>query len=779
MRKHKAHTFLNLMSLSVGLASFIFIFIYIKGELSYDKFHEDSDRVHRVVIDLLESDGKVLPDATTPPALAYALKNDLPEVEATVRLFPNWGNKFLIGATEDKKFYEEGMIRTDSTFFEVFSFPFLHGDPSNALDAPDKMVITRSAALKYFNKENAIGETLTIYGQENQVKRISGVIEDVPINSHFKFDFLSRLDFGNIDQNWGFWNFYTYVKLGKGSGLEEFQSKLAPFYKTARPEQERYAPIYAQRLTDIHLTSNLKWELEANGSKDNIYIFGALALFVLLISCINYLNLTVADSLRRLKEVGVRKVFGAHKKSLISQFLIEALVTVLIAVIAGGILAEVLFKNLGDVLGREVSILQIENLKVFAGIAFIGLLFGIMAGLYPALHMSSFKVSNAVKGVVGSQGRSAKGLRKTLLVVQFAISTFMIVGTLVVFKQLKHVQNIDLGFSSEQVLVIENAQVTGNQKTFKSELAKLPNVSGVGASSGIVGGLNWTTTLGYPDGVLLNFVITEPEFIDVMDFEFVAGRNFSREFATDASGTNIIVNEQGLKELGLTLEDVGKSVPMSIQNDTIQNGVILGVVKDFHFANFKSEIKPFGFYFRDRTEGNLGVKFSTTNLTETLAQIESVWYEVANGAPFEHYFLDENFATLNAQESKLSSILLYLTALAVFIAFMGMFAMANMTIKDRLKEIAIRKVLGASVSGVSKMITQRFLILVLLANAIAIPLAYYMMQQWLEGFAYRTNIGFMMFVLALASTLGVAWITVGYQSMRAAIINPIKNLRQD
>lgn len=779
MRKHKVNSLMNMLSLSVGMACFVFIFIYIKGELSYDRFHDDADLVHRVVIDLVESDGEILPDATTPPALAPALQANFGEIEKSVRIFPSWGNKFLMGVNEEQKFYEESVIRADANFFDVFSFPFIYGDPATSLSNPGQLVVTRSTALKYFNRIDVIGEVLTIFSMDNAKWTITGVIEDVPYNSHFKFDFLSSLTFENIDENWGWWNYYTYVKLIDGVDAEQFESKLPEFYKTSRPGQDNYAPIYTQAIADIHLNSNLKWELEANGNMSNIYIFGALGVFVLLISCMNFLNLTVANSIKRLKEVGLRKVFGAQRTSLISQFLVEALLIVFLSLAIGSLLAELLFKNLGNTLGYEVSIFNIQNLPALGIIGLGGILIGLVAGLYPAIHLSSFQVSNAVKGIVSKTGKSALGLRQTLLVIQFAISAIMIIGTLVVFKQLKHIQNVDLGFESEQVIVIENARGVANQLVFRAELEKLSNVSGTGASSGVLGGLNSTTTLGYPDGVLMNYSAVDPEYMETMDFEFVAGRNFSRDITTDAQGMNFIVNVEGLKGLGLTMEDIGKPRPMYSENDTIRNGTVLGVVKDFRFTDFKSEIKPFGFFFREGAQSVVNVKLSTADVSQTIYEIEQVWNAVSNGAPFEYFFLDAQFAQLNDQEEKLSSILVYLTFLAIFIAFIGMFAIANMTIKDKLKEIAIRKVLGASINGVSAMITKKFILLVLLANVIAAPIAYFLMQSWLESFVSRTSVSAIVFVVVIASTLAIAWLTVGFQSIRAAMSNPVNSLRQD
>ena len=771
---------LNVLSLGVGIACFIFIFVYLKGELSYDKFHDDADRIYRVAIDFVDSNQRRLPDATTPPALAPALKRDFPEVGSSARIFPNWGHKFLLGTSGDKKFYEEGLIRTDSTFFDIFSFPMIYGNAEKALDYPDQMVITRKAARKYFGKENVVGETIIIYGNPDKTYRISGVLEDVPVYSHFKFDFLIRIPFEGLEQNWGQYNYYTYMKLLPGADIEKLEPRLQPFFEGYQPERKYHNIIYSQPLTDIHLKSNLKWELETNGDINNVYVFVLLAIFILVISCINYLNLTIAESFKRFKEVGVRKVFGAHKKSLIGQFMVENLLVISISMILGSILSELFFKNLDGILQQEISLLDPENLGIFLGICLVVLAVGTVAGLFPAMHLSSFKAALAVKGIFNHSGSSGSSLRRGLLIVQFAISAFMIFGTIVVYKQLQHVKNADKGFKPEQVLVIGNMTSVQKQEALKVELLKIAGISGASLSNGIIGGLNWTRGLGYPDAFTMNLLDIDPEFIETMGLEFVAGRNFSRERPTDAQGLTIVVNETGLRELGMTYEDVGKSMPMDTDNDSILlDGKVIGVVKDFHFTDFKKEIKPFAFFYREHPMNYLSLRVSTVNLSKTLTEIERVWSDVANGIPLEYSFLDQTFADLHAREQKLSRILSYLTFLAIFIAFMGMFAIANMTVKDRIREIAIRKILGASVSGISNMITKKFLLLVLIANIIACPAAYLVMQRWLEGFVYRTSLGLTLFLVAIGSTLLVTWTTVGIHAFRAAFSNPIQNLRQE
>lgn len=779
---HKGNTLMHMLSLGLGIACFLFIAIYLRGELSYDRFHANADRIYRVAIDFVDSQQRRIPDATTPPALAPALVRDFPEVEAAVRLFPNWGTKFLLGTSREEKFFEEGMMRTDSTFFKVFSFPVLFGNPDHALDRNDQIVLSRQAAVKYFGKTDAVGETLTHFASDTTiVYQVSAVLEDIPVHSHFHFDFLTRIPFNDLEQNWGWYNYYTYMKLVPGADIASLGPKLQPFFEGYQDEQENNNIIYTQALTDIHLKSNLKWELESNGDISNIYILGVLAIFVLIISCLNYLNLKVAESARKLKEVGVRKVFGADKRSLIGQFLVETfLISVLALLLAIGF-TEFLFNQTGDILGREISLWTPENLPVLLVGSLVVILVGIIAGLYPAIHLSSFKAVLAVKGLFNGSGKSVFGLRRALLVAQFAISTFMIFCSITVFEQFQHVQRVDKGFSPEQVLVIENTGNLPNQKSLKEELLKITDVSEAGLSNGVIGGINWSTSLGYPDAFTMNYLVVDPGFMETMGLKLRAGRNFSEERETDKTGVNIIVNETGLQQLGLSYEDIGKSLPMFEQQDSADagRGTIVGVVEDFHFTDFKTEIKPFAFFYRDRPQDFLNLKLSTADLPRTLQKIEGVWSQFLGEAPLEYFFLDQSFAELFEKEKRLSQILGFLTILAIFIAVMGMFAIANMTIKDRVKEIAIRKVLGASVSGVTFLITRHFLGLVLLASLIAVPLAYLAMQKWLQGFAYRTSPGVLLFLITICSTLLIAWITVGFQSYRAAVRNPVNSLKQD
>lgn len=781
MRKHRLSSLVHVLSLGVGISCFMFIFIYLKQEISYDQFHKDANNIHRVAIDFITANGDRIHDATTPPALAPALKNDFPEVSSSVRLFPNWGTKFLFDV-EGKKFYEEGFLRTDSTFFNIFTFKVLHGNLEFALDAPDQIVLTKSTALKYFGRTDVLGETITRELDEGQqTYRISAIIEDVPDHSHFKFTLLARITFDNLENNWGWYNYYTYIKVKSGTSMADFEPKLQPFYEEKIGPAERYNIIYSQPLTDIHLKSHLKWELEANGDITSVYILTGLAIFILLISCLNYINLTIAESLKRFKEVGVRKAFGAQKSAIIHQFIVETILVTFLSLLLGLLSAEAMFVGLGDLLGRQITLFTFGNLQIAAILALVIIIIAIVAGLYPAWHISKFQTILAVKGVVNRSGKSAIGLRRVLLVIQFAISAFLIFGTISVNRQLDHIRSVDKGFEVDQVLIVENGSSVSNQEAFKNELATISGVKSASLSTGVIGGLNWTTSVGYPTPFLMNYVAVDPDFIETLGLELVAGRNFDRSRETDRQGWTMVVNETAFKELGLDLEkDVGRQLPMVQQNDTtISDGTILGVVKDFHFTDFKLEIKPFAFFYRERPMDYYSIKLDPHNIQKSISQVEDVWHTFANNAPMEYYFLNQQFAEHHAQENRLSQILKYLTLLAFFIAFIGMFSIANLTIKDKKKEIAVRKVLGATVAGVANMVTGKFMILVLISNAIAAPASYYFMNDWLNGFVYRTQLGWEIFLVAVGSTVLVAMCIVGVQSFKAAISNPVASLRQD
>ncbi|MEQ9424144.1 MAG: ABC transporter permease [Cyclobacteriaceae bacterium] len=777
--KHKMNATLTIASLSIGIACFLFIFIYLKGEISYDKHFTDYERIHRVPIDFV-FDGDRIHDATTPPALAPMLKENLPEVAAATRIFPSWGGKYLIGQNEDRSFYEEGVYRVDEHFLKVFDFEVLEGRPEEFFTEPNNIVLTKSIAEKYFGSESALGKELTLFNADNLRVTVKGVIEDVPFNTHFTFDFLRPMIFSgdeDIDSNWGWFNYYTYVKLNKGASIDEVNQKLQPLYTQFQTiEGNENFMIYSQPVEDIHLKSALKWELGTNNNMSNIQIFTAIAVFILLISIINYLNLTIGSLVKRTKEVGVRKSFGANTGNLIMQFVVESVTIILISLIIGSILAQVGFRFLDDLFGREISLLEIDNLLtlLYLGLGIVTI--GVLSGLYPATRFSVLTSSNK-----GSAKKRATILdpKNILLVAQFSISVIMIIGTVTVFQQLNFFKNADKGFSIDQVLIIENTDEITNRQALVDRLNQIPSIQSAGYTNGVVGKLNWTYQAGYPDSFLMNYAVISPEYLDAMGFDLIAGRNFTLNSEAD-EGQTMIVNEAAMKALKLSYEQVGQNVPVGQNGDSLIYGRVIGVIKDFHYSNFKSEIKPYAFFYRaDRNFNNLAVKLGTTNLSQTLAQIEGTWYSVAPNQPLQSYFLDQTFAELHETETRLSEVMLNLTFLSIFIAFMGMFAIANMVIKSRLKEIAIRKVLGATLGQVVNLVTQNFVIMVVIANVIGLPLGYLIMNNWLEDFSYRIEIELPILLAAFLFTLAIAYLLVGFRSVKAATTDLMNRLRDE
>ncbi|WP_436514577.1 ABC transporter permease [Ekhidna sp. To15] len=767
LKKHPSSTALNILSLSTGIACFLFIFLFIEGEFSFDKYHKDSDRIHRVAIDFM-SNGQRIPDATTPPALAPAIKANFPEVEEATRIFPTWGGKFLMGVTSERQFYEQEVYRVDANFLKVFTYEALKGNPDEMLSDPSNIVLTESMASKYFGEEDPMGKEITLFNRNNQKKIVTGVINDVPFNSHFRFDFLIPLHFEdrNIDEMWGWYNYYTYVKLKEDTEVANFEEKLQPLYLSSNAGDSINPNIaYSQPLTDIHLNSALKWELGSNNNMSNIRIFISIGMFILLISMINYLNLTVGHISQRNKEAGVRKTFGANRSTLVSQFVVEAITIILISLVIGTLLTELVVSKMDSLFGREISLLDTSNLTVVLVLSLVTLGLGILAGVYPALRFASM---GDIKKIISHKRGKTLDLKRILLVAQFAISTLMIVGTMVVYKQLNYFKNSDKGFNSDQVLIVENARSTANQQVLKDKLSNLPFVTSAGFSDGIVGDLNWTFTIGYPDQFLMNYAVVSPDYIETMEFEFLAGRNFDSSIETDATGMNFIVNESGMRELNVTLDQVGESIVVGNEGDSLIYGKIIGVIKDFHYSNFKSEIKPYSFFFREEDKNYMAIRMNSSNTLDNLEKLESEWNELAVGVPFESYFLDQSFSNLHKTEERLSRVMLALTGLSIFIAFVGMLAIVNIVVKSRLKEVAVRKALGATTEQVVSMFSKKFILLVVIANAIGLPLAYFAMRTWLSDFAYRTSIDFRLFVLAFVATSLMAFIIVGTRSFKAA-----------
>ncbi|MEM9327608.1 MAG: ABC transporter permease [Bacteroidota bacterium] len=772
--RHRSQTLTNLLSLSIGVASFLILFIYVDGELSYDRFHDDADLIYRVPVDFLV-DGERIPDATVPPALNKALKENLPQVAAATRLFPGWGSKFSVRVNEQHAFVETEVLRVDPEFFDVFGFHLLSQSDPSPLSDPSSVILTERTAKKYFGEENPLGRELIFEGMDPERRTVTGIIENVPFNSHFTFDILLKLHntSRNLDEDWGWYNYYQYIKVKERadvSSLDEQMQEVYDEFNTREQEDEEKNIVYAQSLGDIHLTSQLKWELGDNNNLMTIRIITLLGIFILLISLINYVNLTSAQLLSRVKEVGVRKSFGARGTSLIAQFLFESILLTIIAIATGAGIAQLIFELSPDLFGRNIYL--VDQIGTLGILSLVVVLVAFLATIRPAMRFSSLG-----KGPL----RSRTGLLNTqnlLLVVQFTASSIIIVGTLVVLNQMSFFREADKGFNS-QLLVIENARTIQQQDALLDELLALPSIEAAGYTSGLPGVLNWTTMIGYPNAFQMSYALIGPSYLEAAGFQLLAGRNFREGNESDMSEMHFIINEAAAKALDFDHNDLGVSIPIATDGDSIQYGKVLGVVKNFHFTDFKTKIKPFAFFYRPGQRQNLVLNVQSSNMHQALSAIEGIWDSFSNGIPATNYFLERKFDQLHVREARLSRILTILCILSLFLSFTGMLGIVNFLIRRRLKEIALRKALGASLLQVVQYFTKNFLVLVLIGNGIGLPLAYAAMNEWLDDFSYRIPLSPMYFGIALLATLALAALLVGTRSVVTTRTNLIDRLREE
>lgn len=788
--KNKGYSFINIVGLATGIACSLLIFLFVNHETSYDGFNKDAANIYRVVKDFVNDDGSRLPDATSPAALAPAMQKEIPGVAAVTRLRPNWGQKYLV-KYEEKSFTEEKVYRVDSSFFDVFTIRFSKGDPKNAFKEINSVLITEQTAKKYFGNADPMGKIIQIETLGDLM--VTGVLKDIPANAHFHFDFLAsyRKLKGNLDANWGGYNDYTYVKVNPGTNIKNFIASIQSLYKRNDPGKATNI-FWVQALRDIHLTSNLKWELAPNGDKLYVYVFTVIGLFIILIAAINYVNLATAKAAIRAKEVGVRKVAGAGRRSLIGQFLVESVITCLIAAALALVMAIALVPFVNDITGKQLRIFADPSLMLYLLSA--ALVLGITAGFFPAMYLSSFKPIAVLKDFKLKENRTLS-LRKALVVVQFTISIVLIIGAMVISQQMNFVQSAKLGLSTDQVIVINDGRriSTDHKNAFYNKLSQVPGVKKMALSSGMVGGLNSTSKMnarGSTNEQLINYITVGYDFFDVLDIKFREGRGFSRQFPADTlnNGTpgpldqtigSIVLNETAVKDLGIGFPAVGKQLLWGTDADTMYYVNIIGVTQDFHFTSLRNKIKPFAFIHVPGQLGTFVVKLSSKNIAGTLAQLENQWDAVSPEKPFEYTFLDETFSRLYQAETRFHKVFISLVALGVLIACLGLLGLAMFAAQQRVKEIGIRKVLGASTAGIAKLLSKDFIKLVVIAFVLATPVALFAVNKWLQDFAYRIEVKWWVFPLAWIVAIFIAILTISFQAVKAAMANPVKSLRTE
>lgn len=779
--KQKVFSLINILGLTVGMTACFLIFMYVRFELSYDSFHTKAHRTYRVVTDLKTPSDLI---HTSGPAWAVApnIKRDFPEVQEFVRIS---ANSFLI-RKGDVKFQEEKSAYADSSFFKVFNFKLLKGDPNTALSAPLSLVLTRSAAKKYFGTEDPMGQTLLFTGNALPAK-VTGLMEDMPENSHIEADLLVSMstltkNFNpGLDEQWGNYGSSAYLLLKPGVNPDALVKKFPAFLEkrngTEMKEIQMYPTILLEPLQDVYLRSTR--DGQKTGNINNVYIFSIIAVFILVIACINFVNLTTARSAERAKEVGIRKVVGALKEQLAGQFVGESIILCVFAFLLTFFLTWLLIPVFNQLAGKTV----IDG--IFTQSSYLLLLFaaavviGLLAGFYPALVLSSFQPITVLKGkfTTGSKG---KILRQGLVVIQFSISIALIIGTLIVYKQMNYMRSQKLGFEKDHMLVVETFGDPAKE-SFKQSLLGTAGIRSAALSSSVPGGGNpgayseIENKKGDMQIANLDLYFVDFDYIPHYKMQMVAGRPFSRDFISDTTQA-MVLNERAVKLFGYgsPQEAIGRKF-----KQWGREGKIIGVVKDFHFRSLQEEIKPLSMRIEPGGCDKVSINIAGTDIPTILDNVESKWKTAVPNRPFTYYFLDEFFDRQYRAETRFGNLFLYFAILAIFISCLGLLGLASYSTYQRTREIGIRKVMGASVSGIVNLLSKEFARLLLVAFVIASPIAWLLMSRWLQDFSYRIPISWWIFIVAGMIAVVVALLTVSFQAVKAALANPVKSLRTE
>ncbi|MCI0617913.1 ABC transporter permease [bacterium] len=790
--KNGLQSTINVIGLALGIACVFLISVYVQHELTYDRFYPGYENLYRII---WNSEN---PQTRTPHPMAQALVHDFPEVESAVSLSPYWAagltrEIFSVRNLEkDLRFDEQNALMVDSTFFDVFQLPVVSGDAKKALKSVNGIVLSERASKKYFGDDDPIGKHLAI-NSDSVLVEVIAVFKDIPERSHFHFDMLGSYvrekSFDPEDEyyTWADFGHYNYLRLKPGSDSKELEAKLMPWarkYITVTDEFYNQAiangvGFKVQPVTDIHLKSHVRWELEANGNIEYVYIMAAAAFLTLIIACINFMNLMTAKSAERAKEIGIRKTLGAFRRQLSFQFLSESILIALIAVGIAVLLVEASLPIYNSITGQHYNLNYLESIPVLLG---IGLLTGILAGVYPSLVLSSIKPHSILKGkyMGSSQGIS---LRRVLLVVQFSISMALITGVAVIFNQLSYIRDKNLGFKKEELMVVplKNENVSSRMDALKSELLRVDGVKAVSASSNLPGGQfnqNSISLVEKPEeDIDISETFVDYNFINTLDINIVEGRFFNMEDRGDST-IQFVVNETAAKQLS-TESILGHEINWHVyEDDAPVKGEVIGVVKDFHFQSLHEPVRPLLLVFYP-AYNHLIIKLDPDNFDTKLGQIKKVYTQFDDSFEFEFSFLDERLNQQYTAEQRTGVIFASFASLAILIACFGLFAMAMLTFNQRMKEISIRKVLGASVSGLIFLLLNDFTKLILVAIVIATPLAWWMMDRWLDNFIYQVGIHPLTFVMSGLILLVISWITLSYFTLKTSRINPAETLKNE
>jgi putative ABC transport system permease protein len=788
--RNKFYTFLNILGLSIGLAAFIFILLYVRDEITYDKHNEKHERIYRIESDFTISNRHDL-FAIVPVPMGPAFKLEFPEVEAFVRLNDVGNALFRYG---DKEYYENRFYFADSNIADVFTINFISGDPKKALTEPFTMVVSKTIAEKYFGDKNPMGEM--VQTGSGRSYKITGVMEDQPTNSHLRYDALlsvtslaelfGRENFNNMEPG-AFWNIgvYTFVLLNENAEMQSIVDKFPGFYdKYMKPIGDQINASFEVRYTSLaktHFSQGLGAELPT-GSMAYIYIFAAVAFFILLLATINYMNMATARSANRAREVGMRKVVGAYRNQLVTQFLSESVTMAVIALIIALCVVFILLPDFNQLSGKALEFSLFTQPFVIGSVLLITIMVGFISGSYPSFYLSSFMPMTVLKGTVSKAGKKSGFLRRALVVIQFFIAIIMIIGTIVVSSQLSFLRNTDLGFKKENLLVLEMQDSTFRSKaeTFKNELLLNPDIVSATNSTGVPGEINWIQVLRAEREdemaeMALILAQTDYDYIKTMGMEIVKGRDFDRNMGTDKTEA-VLINETGVKTLGWEDNPIGKKLQygFDLEGDEGRIMKVIGVVKDFHYRSLHNKIEPIIFFISEQPRFMMTVRLKEGREKEATAFIEDKWNAFGAGRPFDYRTVTQIMENQYEGEQKIGVIFNLATIITIFIALLGLLGLSSFVTEQRTKEIGIRKILGASVGNILALLYKEFVILILIAFVLAVPVAWWRLDIWLsDSFIYHTSLNWYYFILAGLLAFLVGMITISFYIVRAASSNPV------
>jgi len=793
--RNKVFSAINILGLAIGIATCLIIMLFVNNELSYDRYNKKANRIVRVFFQG-NVQGEKLNETTVMPPVAQTLKAEFPEVEEATRIRDYGSPRLIYG---DKSFKEDAFAFVDSNFFQVFTLPLLQGNAKTALIEPNTIIITKALARKYFGNEEPMGKIIAFKDGKNAACKVTGVIDKVPVNSHFHFELFASMASlpESKEPTWMSSNFYTYLVLAKGYDYKKLEAKLPRVVEkyigpqlyqamgmtlTEFRKKGNNISFHLQPLTDIHLHSDFMYDLSRPGDIRYVYIFGVIALFMLIIACINFMNLSTAGASKRSREVGIRKVLGSLKPELIRQFLLESILITAVALILAIVFMYMALPLFNELAGQNLTLRLSDHPLLIPCLVLLVLLVGILAGSYPAFYLSSFKPVAVLKGKFTS-GKKSISLRSGLVVFQFFISIILIVGTTVVYKQLSYIRHKKLGYDKEQVMILPDTWMLGkNQEVFRQEVQNDFRVAGVSSSRYLPAGQsdnnNFFVSPGENSTQLVKTLRYEVDenYIPTLGIQMLEGRNFSKEFVTDSGA--VILNEAAANALGWKQGAVGQNISRTDNHGKKETYNVIGIIKDFHFRSLHERISPLLMVLAP-DQGTLIVKLKTKDIASLTSTLKKRWTELGAEEPLNYSFLDERFNNTYKSEQKIGMILGIFTGLTIFVACLGLFGLAKFTAERRTREIGIRKVLGSSVTEIVNLLSIEFLKLVFLAFIIAAPIAWFIMNKWLQDFAYRINISWWVFIVAGLIALIIALATISFQAIKAAVANPVKSLRTE